>query len=127
MLLRDLEKGGASVILVIGARASGKRDYVLSLGYRPEDIADGVVDERPVLDNLQDLTMQDPEGAPALYDLLVCKEVVICDEVGSGVIPLEKERRLGREATGRLCCRLAKEAERVVRLVCGIPTVIKGE
>ena len=52
--------------------------------------------------------------------------MVVCDEVGSGVIPLEKARRLGREATGRLCCQLAKEATRVVRLVAGIPTVIKG-
>ena len=113
------------MILVIGARSSGKRDYVLSLGYGPEDIADGVLDDKPVLYNLQDLTMPDPEGAPALFDRLIGKEVVVCDEVGSGVIPMEKERRLGREATGRLCCRLAKEATRVVRLVCGIPTVIK--
>ena len=36
------------------------------------------------------------------------------------------ERR-GREAVGRLCVRLAQRAECVVRMVCGIPTVIKGE
>jgi adenosyl cobinamide kinase/adenosyl cobinamide phosphate guanylyltransferase len=114
------------MILVIGARASGKRDYVASLGYAPEDISDGVLDDRPVLYNLQAITMADPEGAPALLDRLKTKEVVVCDEVGSGVIPLEKARRLGREATGRLCCLLAKEATRVVRLVAGIPTVIKG-
>ena len=93
------------MILVIGARASGKRAYVESLGYAPG---------------------ADPEGAPALLECLKTKEVVVCDEVGSGVIPLEKARRLGREATGRLCCQLAKEAAKVVRLVAGIPTVIKG-
>ena len=114
------------MILVIGARASGKRAYVESLGYAPGQIADGVLDDRPVLYNLQTLTMADPEGAPALLESLKTKEVVVCDEVGSGVIPLEKARRLGREATGRLCCQLAKEAAKVVRLVAGIPTVIKG-
>ena len=114
------------MILVIGARASGKRDYVASLGYSPAEIADGVLDDKPVLYNLQNMTMPDPEGAPDLFDALMKKEVVVCDEVGSGVIPLEKAQRLGREATGRLCCRLAAEAERVVRLVAGIPTVIKG-
>ena len=114
------------MILVIGARSSGKKSYVESLGYGPDRIADGVLDEKPVLYNLQEITMADPEGAPALFDALVKKEVVVCDEVGNGVIPLEKARRLGREATGRLCCRLAKEATRVVRLVAGIPTVIKG-
>ena len=30
-----------------------------------------------------------------------------------------------REQTGRLCCRLAQRAERVVRLVAGIPVTIK--
>ncbi len=114
------------MILVIGARASGKRDYVESLGYTSAQIADGVLDDKPVLYNLQTITMADPEGAPALLESLKTKEVVVCDEVGSGVIPLEKARRLGREATGRLCCQLAKEAAKVVRLVAGIPMVIKG-
>ncbi len=114
------------MILVIGGRSSGKRSYVESLGYDPAQIADGVLDDRPVLYNLQSITMADPEGAPALFGALLEKEVVVCDEVGSGVIPLEKARRLGREATGRLCCRLAAEATQVVRLVAGIPTVIKG-
>ncbi len=114
------------MILVIGARASGKRSYVESLGYGPQDIADGVLDEKPVLYNLQDLTLPDPEGAGALYDLLLEKKIVVCDEVGSGVIPVDKGQRLGREATGRLCCRLAAQAEQVVRLVCGVPQVIKG-
>ena len=113
------------MILVIGARASGKRAYVESLGYTAEQIADGVLEDKPVLYNLQDITMADPEGAPALLEGLLQKEVVVCDEVGSGVIPMEKARRLGREATGRLCCQLAKEAARVVRLVAGIPTVLK--
>ncbi len=114
------------MILVIGARASGKRAYVESLGYGPGDIADGVLDEKPVLYDLQDLTMPDPEGAPALFDRLLQKQVGVCDEVGSGVIPIDKGQRLGREATGRLCCRLAARAEKVVRLVCGVPQVIKG-
>lgn len=114
------------MILVIGARASGKKDFVLSLGYGEADIADGAMEDKPVIYNLQDLTLPDPEGAPALLEELLKKEVVVCDEVGSGVIPIDRTQRLGREATGRLCCRLAERAEKVVRLVCGIPTVIKG-
>lgn len=62
-----------------------------------------------------------------LYDALADKEVVICNEVGSGVIPVERNVRLGREAAGRLCVLLAKDAEAVVRMVCGIPTIIKGQ
>lgn len=114
------------MILVVGGKASGKREYVLSLGYTAAEIADGVLDEKPVLLNLQDMVMADIENAPALLPELLKKEVVACDEVGSGVIPMGKDRRLGREATGRLCCRLAEQAEMVVRMVSGIPTVIKG-
>lgn len=114
------------MILVVGGKASGKREYVLSLGYREDQLADGVLDEKPVLLDLQDMVLADPENAPSLLPELLKKEVVVCDEVGSGVIPMGKDRRLGREATGRLCCRLAERAEQVVRMVSGIPTVIKG-
>lgn len=114
------------MILVIGAIASGKVNYVKSLGYSDHDIADAVLDERPVLNNLQDMVFADPAGSTGLYDTLVQKSVVICNEVGSGIIPLERADREAREATGRLCIRLAQAAEKVIRLVCGIPTVIKG-
>ena len=61
-----------------------------------------------------------------LPDLLQ-KEVVACCEVGSGVIPLQYAQRQAREATGRLCVQLAAHAEKVIRMVAGIPVVIKGE
>lgn len=113
------------MILVIGAIASGKIGYVKSLGYSDSDIANGVLDECPVLNNLQDIVFTNPAGSGDLYEALVQKKIVICNEVGSGVIPLERAERDAREATGRLCNRLAQVAERVVRLVCGIPVVIK--
>ena len=114
------------MILVIGARASGKREYVKTLGYTDGDIADAALDERPVVCNVQDMVARDPDSATDLLPELLKKEVVVCCEVGCGVIPLERSDRDMREATGRLCVALAREAERVVRIVAGIPTVIKG-
>lgn len=114
------------MILVIGGACSGKRAYVKGLGYGEEDIADAVLDGRPVLDRLHALVARDPAGAMALLGPLCAKAAVICDEVGSGVIPADPAERLMREQTGRLCCRLAQRAERVVRLVAGIPVTIKG-
>lgn len=113
------------MILVIGAAASGKRAFVETLGYTQEDIADAILDNKPVLDNLQALVMIDPEQALNLFDALCEKEVVICDEVGSGVIPIDAQERAAREQCGRLCILLAKEATRVIRMVCGIPKIIK--
>ena len=114
------------MILVVGSAASGKRDYVTSLGYSDREIADGILDSSPVLYNLQDLVARNPEKSADLLASLLEKEVVVCNEVGSGVIPLERSDREAREQTGRLCNRLAQQADKVVRLVCGIPTVIKG-
>jgi len=114
------------MILVIGGQGAGKRDYLRALGYADGQIADGVLDARPVLYGLEKLVFDDPAGSGALFEPLCGKEVVCCREVGSGIIPLEKDDRDAREATGRLCVRLAQRADRVVRIVAGIPAVLKG-
>jgi adenosyl cobinamide kinase/adenosyl cobinamide phosphate guanylyltransferase len=114
------------MILILGGAASGKRTYLASLGYTPEDIADGVLNEKKVLYGLEKLVAADPEKAELLLPDLLKKEAVVCCEVGSGVIPIHYEQRRAREATGRLCIQLAAHADKVVRLVAGIPTIIKG-
>ena len=113
--------------LIIGGEASGKYTYLTSLGYGPEEIADGILDDKKVLYGLEKLVSADPERAAKLLPALLEKEAVACCEVGSGVIPMHYEQRRAREATGRLCVQLAARAEKVVRLVAGIPIVIKGE
>lgn len=53
------------------------------------------------------------------------KLVIISDEVGNGIVPLEYKDRIFRETTGRVLCEIAKEASRVVRIFCGVGQVIK--
>ncbi len=52
-------------------------------------------------------------------------DYVICDEVGSGIVPMEFEERLYRELCGRIGVLLAENAEHVHHVVCGIGEVIK--
>lgn len=52
--------------------------------------------------------------------------IIIMNEIGSGIIPLEKSERKWREFTGKTGCMLAKKAETVDRVICGIPIRIKG-
>ncbi len=54
-------------------------------------------------------------------------QIVLCDEVGCGIVPLERAERDWREAVGRLCCALAAHADLVVRVTAGLPQVLKGE
>ena len=51
--------------------------------------------------------------------------VVICDEIGNGIVPMEPEERRYREETGRMLCKLAAKADCVERIFCGIPVRIK--
>ena len=50
---------------------------------------------------------------------------IVCNELGNGVVPMEAFDRRYRETVGRICCNIAKQAEEVIRIVCGIPIVLK--
>lgn len=51
--------------------------------------------------------------------------IIICDEVGNGIVPIDKEERNYRETVGRTLCFLAERAETVERIFCGIGRRIK--
>lgn len=67
---------------------------------------------------------------PLEFTKRLCTEnpdmVIIINEIGCGIIPLEKSERLWREQTGRAGCIIAEKASTVIRVSCGIPNVIKG-
>ncbi len=75
-------------------------------------------------DSLSGLEQQAREFAGALYrrnpDILI-----VSNELGCGVVPIEKEDRLWRETVGRICTCLASEADEVVRVVCGVGMRLK--
>ena len=51
--------------------------------------------------------------------------IVVANEVGAGVVPIEASDRAFREAVGRALCVIAQEAECVTRCVCGIGVRLK--
>ncbi|MCM1126163.1 MAG: bifunctional adenosylcobinamide kinase/adenosylcobinamide-phosphate guanylyltransferase [Lachnospiraceae bacterium] len=51
--------------------------------------------------------------------------VIISDEIGNGIVPMEAQEREYRERTGRILVKLAGMAEEVVRVLCGIGQRIK--
>ena len=127
--------------MIIGGSFQGKLDYALShTRLKREDILDGAccgrddifraegirnfhlyvrrfllgLDEKELADFGQRLALENP-------DL-----VLITDEIGCGIVPLEKEERIYREAVGRVCTDLAVRADRVDRVICGFGMVLKG-
>lgn len=112
------------MILVVGGLASGKRSYVRSLGYDDEQMGSNVRDGKPVLVELEELLRTGPLD-DADFAHVASRDVVCCCEVGMGVVPMDAGERIWRERVGRTCSMLASQATRVVRMVCGIPTIIK--
>lgn len=113
------------MILVIGGKASGKRTYVRGLGFDDAEMAEGVLDGRPVLLDLQELVREDARSPEELARALADKRVVACCDIGSGIVPLDAGQRAWRERTGRTLNLLAADADEVIRMVCGIPTQVE--
>lgn len=109
--------------LIIGGVGQGQTEY-----------AKKHFDGAPLMENFY-LTVKKwlDEGLDPLQEterlLAECgaETVILLDEVGSGIVPIEQSERQWREAVGQVGCLLAERAETVTRMVCGIPTVIKGE
>ena len=53
------------------------------------------------------------------------ERILLVDEIGCGIVPLDAFERTYREVTGRICCALAAEAREVWRVVAGIGMQIK--
>ena len=80
--------------------------------------------------DLQELLRRLGDGSVAFAQELCRRNssaVIIMEEIGCGIVPMEKSERVWRENVGRCGCIIAASSETVVRMVCGIPTVIKGE
>jgi Adenosyl cobinamide kinase/adenosyl cobinamide phosphate guanylyltransferase len=115
------------MILIIGGRGAGKKTYARQLGFSDRDFGDSADDGSPVLVGLHDLLRNHIRIEEDFLDEIQKKAVVICDEVGCGVVPMDPEERRWRDRVGRTCALLAARADKVVRLCCGIPQIIKGE
>ncbi len=126
------------MILYVGGRAQGKLELALrEQGLDNAQVWDGAVcplegfPEAPVLNHLHLLIRRlmqagiDPAGYLEELEAHRPELVVICDEVGYGVVPMEPFERQWREAVGRGCCALAAHSWRVVRVVAGLPQVLK--
>lgn len=125
------------MILVIGGAYQGKESYVQNqlLG----EGAGALSGTEYVIVNAYHLKIKEQmkageEPLEAARELLKAIEgqpqsgktlVVICDEVGYGVVPMDAFERAWREKVGRVCCYFAKEAAQVIRVVCGMGNRIK--
>lgn len=124
--------------LFIGGRAQGKLEFVLEERKDEETrVFDGTVPEAAengktiIINNLHNFVRKELEknGDPEkkINGLLSGTDrcVIIGDEIGNGIVPEDRFEREYRERYGRILIWLAKRADRVVRVICGIGRTIK--
>lgn len=137
--------------LVIGGYAQGKLNYVLqgekllpdADGLRGHVIFDGRLPEedelreavsrgdRIILYHFHEWiktcmrNQKEPEAEMAAFLTKSPDCIIISDEIGNGIVPVDAFERAYRERTGRLLISLAASADEVVRVICGIGQKIK--
>lgn len=129
------------MILITGGAFQGKEAFARQIsGLDPAEFENGKADGRTdapdqavrklILLNVHHWIRQVMEagGDPDLFTKQVADSgpmLVTMDEVGSGIVPIERTDREYREAAGRAGQALAAEADQVYRVVCGIPVRMK--
>ena len=108
--------------LVIGGSYQGKTEYALNTFPRAKffnqahlfikkRLSEGMT-QAAILDEIKATTS---EG----------QWVIIADEIGNGVVPMDEADRTYREVAGRILIELAKDADEVHRVILGIGQRIK--
>jgi len=123
--------------LYIGGYAQGKTAYVKEMYPAAEviEMFDASCRAEIIIWNRFHLAVRkylaEGKGKEEILDLVwqardCCKQlIIVSDEIGNGIVPMEKEDRLCREETGRILCKIAAQADKVERIICGIPQRIK--
>ena len=114
------------MVLIIGGMAQGKLEFA-QRALNVTSWSEGVLGEENCVHNLQQAirTMRSPEEEISAWLSKHPDGVIICDEVGCGVTPLDRADRSWREKTGRVCCELAQKADAVYRVYCGLGARLK--
>ncbi len=124
--------------LIIGGQGQGKLSYVLQEGHTKEDIIfcgeDGEVripsPPKKIIYNfhheIRKLMQAGLDPMRYTEEHITDEMIVICNEIGAGIVPADRFERQYRDMVGLVCCALAKRAETVERVCCGISQTIKG-
>lgn len=122
---------------IIGGSHQGKREYVRT-HYAFDRVADGSKSSLEEIEQAEVITefhllirrlLQDGRTTEEINSFVgeLHPKAVTADEIGYGLVPIDAFERTYREAAGRACCEIAKRANKVIRIVCGIPNIIKNE
>lgn len=130
------------MVLIIGGAYQGKLDYAMNeYELTDEDVftcdenSTAVGFDEKVIDHFERYIFalikagQVPERAVGMQIRAgrYKNKIIICDDISQGVVPMDKTERAWREGVGRTMVKVSEQADKVVRLFCGIPEVLKDD
>lgn len=89
---------------------------------------EGIFDFHEYIKRVMIKAQQEDQDIKEIASTVILKNpeiVIVSDEIGYGLVPVDAFERRYREQTGRICTELAAFSEQVVRVVMGIGMVIK--
>ena len=109
------------MILVIGGCFAGKLEWAKQTFKLGDDAVESI---NNAARKLFEDGMDYKEAAEFIYSNNSCG-IVLTDEIGNGIVPIDKTERDFREWMGRVQIILAEKSEEVFRVICGIGQKIK--
>lgn len=124
------------MILITGGAFQGKREFARTLKKDAREVEGALLNQESLAQAevvtdfhmyIQELLMEGKDAQEEVKQLLGRKPELILTvaELGCGIVPADAFDRKYRETVGRICCEIAKEAEAVYRVTCGIGMRIK--
>ena len=126
------------MVVVTGGAWQGKLDFVCRrFGIQPAQIFyctgqdSGLCSDAAVLSGLHlffrgQVSRRESCAAWAQNALpQLAQKIVLCDEIGCGVVPTDAVQRAWREETGRAMAVLCAQAQEVYRVFCGLELKLK--
>ena len=130
------------MILVTGGAYQGKLDYAKeAYGFTDDDVftceegSTAVGFDEKIVDHFERYVLalikagQVPEKAVGMQ-LRANRykgRIIICDDISQGIVPMDATERAWREGVGRTMVKIAQQADKVIRVFCGIPEIVKDE
>ena len=111
-------------VLIIGGAYQGKKELAKKLFNLNDN--DFICKDSKAIYNLHEYIKTNNITDVSNFANSLKDKIIICNEIGCGVIPLDKKLDDWREITGRVCCEIASFADIVIRVIAGVPQFIKG-
>lgn len=134
---KQMSNGKSGMHLIIGGAYQGKLKYAKKL-YPHIQWADGEKDSFKTLQYAEGIyhfelyikrMLEDKNvDAEKIVETILgtsTQRILLCNEIGYGLVPIDPFERYYREQVGRVCSAIAEQANCVTRVVCGIGMSLK--